>query len=135
MSERGGRPALPPRQSRLCSGASRQLASRQFAETFSLPPTNHFANGARHSRTLDHGAIQSRPLPSAPKGLGIFRALRVQRVVVEERAFRKAADGVYRSFSFRRLSIVAPETTKVNPQGCPVLRFLGPVESFPGNDR
>ena len=28
--------------------------SRQFSETLILPPTNHFANGSSHWRTLSH---------------------------------------------------------------------------------
>jgi hypothetical protein len=34
--------------------------SRQFAETFSCPPRNHFAQGRFHSRTRSHFLVQSR---------------------------------------------------------------------------
>src|ERR1019366_7475793 len=43
--------------------------SRQFSERLSLPPTNHFANGAFHSTTFFHGARQVSSRASLPKNL------------------------------------------------------------------
>jgi hypothetical protein len=39
--------------------AVRTWRSRQFAETFSVPPPNHFASGELHSRTFVNGVIHS----------------------------------------------------------------------------
>src|SRR5205807_495255 len=86
--------------------------SRQFADMFSFPPTNHFAKGGSHSRTFDQGAIQASPFAiRAQKASGSFAASSRNESSRSTAAFRKAAGGGYRSFSFRRLSMVALETT------------------------
>src|SRR5438552_16343327 len=86
--------------------------SRQFADMFSFPPTNHFAKGGSHSRTVDQGAIQASPFAiRAQKTSGSFAASSRNESSRATAAFRKAAGGGYFSFSFRRLSMVALETT------------------------
>src|SRR5206468_10416182 len=47
--------------------------SRQFSETFSFPPTNHFANGGFHSRTFPHGARQTNSFASRVQNLAGWR--------------------------------------------------------------
>ena len=45
--------------------------STQLTATLSLPPTNHLANGASHSRTRDHGSAQvSRSACASQKASG-----------------------------------------------------------------
>src|SRR5207302_5070581 len=86
--------------------------SRQFAETLSRPPTNHFAKGGSQSRTLDQGAIQSRVAAiRAQKASGSFPASTRKESSRTAASFRKPAGGGYCSFSLSRLSIVALETT------------------------
>src|SRR6185312_485895 len=46
--------------------------SRQFSDTLILPPTNHFANGARQVRTFVHGACHSSSPASFPQNFAGF---------------------------------------------------------------
>ena len=46
--------------------------SRQFSETFSFPPTNHFANGSFHSSTLLHFFCQISSAASRAQNLSGF---------------------------------------------------------------
>src|ERR1700761_4268521 len=43
--------------------------SRQFSETLSFPPTNHFANGSFHSKTFDHFLFQTSSAASRAQNL------------------------------------------------------------------
>src|SRR5439155_17614139 len=89
--------------------------SRQFAETLSFPSRNHLAKGGFHSRTFDQGAVQSSSRAMrAQNASGPFAASPRNESSFRWAFFRKAAEGGYCSFSFKRLSIVALETTTAN---------------------
>src|SRR2546423_13918669 len=86
--------------------------SWHLADMFGFAPTTHFAKGGSHSRTFDHGAIHARSFAiRAQKASGSFAASSRNESSRATAAFRKAAGGGYCSLSFRRLSMVALETT------------------------
>src|SRR4051812_9301522 len=82
--------------------------SVQLALTFSLPPTNHLANGSFHSSTLSNGFIHVSDLAcSAQKPSGSFSAHAASRSRSAAEgmcaAFANSAGGGKRRVSFRTL--------------------------------
>src|SRR3989449_9365014 len=94
--------------------------SRQFCETLSWPPTNHLANGAFHWRTFDHFLIQTNSFARSDQyRSGSAAASRRTLGSWSHASLRNDFGGGYSSFSFRRLSIVALETTIISPEANP----------------
>ena len=90
--------------------------SRQFTDALIRPPTNHRAKGGSQSRTRSQGRLQSRrPASAAQKASGSASAVSYTRRSATTARPRNASGGGYCSFSRRRLSIVAPETTSAAP--------------------
>src|SRR5439155_24056005 len=86
--------------------------SRQFAETLSRPPTNHFAKGGSQSRTFDQGAIHSRVAAiRAQKASGSFAVSARKESSRTAASLRKPAGGGYCSFSLRRRASGARDDT------------------------
>src|SRR2546422_5537264 len=91
--------------------------SRQFCETLIWPPTNHLAKGAFHWRTFDHFLIQTSSLARSAQYLSGSAA--ASRRILRSRTHaspRNDFGGGYSSFSLRRLSIVALDTTTRLPR-------------------
>ena len=87
--------------------------STQLTATLSLPPTNHFANGASHSRTLSHFWAQvSRSACSAQKASRSSSPREYQSSVALACAANSALGGKLR-VSLERLERVGPESAMV----------------------
>src|SRR2546422_9785357 len=102
--------------------------SRQFCETLIWPPTNHLAKGGLHSRTFDHFLIQTSSFARSDQyRSGSASASRRTLRSRTHASLRNDFGGGYSSFSFRRLSIVALETTILSPKTSPhrTLSLLG----------
>src|SRR6185503_8274373 len=107
-------PGSPSQWSATCSPCPASTCrSTQLTATFSFPPTNHFANGASHSRTLSHFCAHvSRSACSAQKPSRSSSAREYHSSVALACAANSALGGKLR-VSVERLERVGPESAMV----------------------
>src|SRR5208282_6285754 len=77
--------------------------SRQLYAALSLPPTNHFANGKFHSRTLSYGLNHESSSPHSPQNFSGSCSARRQiasyssRLLIDARRENSAGGGNFRA--------------------------------------